>query len=78
VYGLYVIWVFVGDEWHERGRPQPDLQGGWTALQDTLGIRWAPAHRPPARPLGQRAAPQAWAARSPLGPSLYLESLLGM
>ena len=32
VYVTYVIWVFVGDEWHERGRPQPDIRGRWQAL----------------------------------------------
>lgn len=41
VYVLYVIWVFCGDEWHERGRPQPDIKGGWLALQSTFRMRWA-------------------------------------
>jgi hypothetical protein len=25
LYAVYLIWVFSGDEWHARGRPQPDL-----------------------------------------------------
>lgn len=40
LYALYAAWVFLGDEWHARGRPrlQPDLS--W---QDVLSLlsRWA-------------------------------------
>ena len=35
VYVIYAIWVFCGDEWHARGRPQPDIN--WRRIiQDAL------------------------------------------
>jgi len=30
VYLIYAVWVFAGDEWHERGRP------GLQRIRDTL------------------------------------------
>lgn len=27
LYILYMVWVFAGDEWHQRGRPKPQLDG---------------------------------------------------
>eukprot|EP00798_Chlamydomonas_sp_ICE-L_P016198 gene16197-22361_t len=36
VYVGYVVWVFCGDEWHERGRPQPAIDLSWRMIKNAL------------------------------------------
>lgn len=38
LYACYVVWVFLGDEWHEAGRPKP--RAVLHALRDSLHRRW--------------------------------------
>lgn len=42
LYILYMIWVFAGDEWHQRGRPKPQLDGqSFKALLTRIASRGA-------------------------------------
>lgn len=34
IYAVYVVWVFVGDEWHAHGRP--DVQTSLTKVQSSI------------------------------------------
>jgi hypothetical protein len=44
LYVLYVAWVYVGDEWHARGRPKPNIQGlQQRLLAFTESFGWASA-----------------------------------
>jgi hypothetical protein len=43
VYVMYVAWVFLGDEWHARGRPElrANLTFNWSDLRELLLERCA-------------------------------------
>jgi len=56
LYVLYMIWVFAGDEWHQRGRPKPQLDGqSFKALLSRIASRGAvtdASNGPPRRSSG--------------------------
>jgi hypothetical protein len=40
-YVLYASWVFIGDEWHARGRPALQPRLNWADLQALLLQRYS-------------------------------------